>query len=184
MKTKSIFAFVLALVLAMSLSVTAFAAAGNEKIKLGDKSFDVEGSYSGDTAVTAVYSVDVKWGEMVCTYKTSGDKTWNPVDHTYSVDEGDGWDYKGNDVVVTNHSNVPVNVAFSFAKDDAADRGTYQGKMSVENEQLAAGLENHPEMAATVTSLLTFTGKLNVVETTQDKLGTITVTVSAVTVEP
>ena len=145
MKTKSIFAFVLALVLAMSLSVTAFAAAGNEKIKLGDKSFDVEGSYSGDTAVTAVYSVDVKWGEMVCTYKTSGDKTWNPVDHTYSVAEGDGWEYKGNDVVVTNHSNVPVNVAFSFAKDDAADRGTYQGKMSVENKQLAAGLENHPE---------------------------------------
>ena len=184
MKTKSIFAFVLALVLAMSLSVTAFAAAGNDTIKLGDKSFDVEGSYSGDTAVTAVYSVDVKWGEMVCTYKTSGDKTWNPEDHTYSVDERDGWEYKGNDVVVTNHSNVPVNVAFSFAKNNAADRGTYQGKMSVENKQLAAGLENHPETAATVTSLLTFTGKLNVVETTQDKLGTITVTVSAVTVEP
>lgn len=184
MKTKSIFAFVLALVLAMSLSVTAFAAAGNETIKLGDKSFDVVGSYSGDTAVKAVYSVDVKWGEMVCTYKTSGDKTWNPENHTYSVDEVDGWEYKGNDVVVTNHSNVPVNVAFSFAKDAAADRGTYQGKMSVENEQLAAGLENHPEKAATVTSLLTFTGKLNVVETTQDKLGTITVTVSAVTVEP
>ena len=58
MKTKSIFAFVLALVLAMSLSVTAFAAAGNETIGVGGKSFDVEGSYSGDTAVTAVYSVD------------------------------------------------------------------------------------------------------------------------------
>lgn len=180
MKTKSIFAFVLALALAMSLSVTAFAAAGNETIDVGDKTIGVDGSYSGDTDVTAVYSVDVKWGEMVCTYKTSGDKTWNPVDHTYSVDEGDGWVYSGNDVVVTNHSNVPVNVAFSFAKDEAADRGTYQGKMSVENEQLAAGLENHPEKAATVTSLLTFTGKLNVVETKQGSLGTITVTVSAV----
>ena len=75
MKTKSIFAFVLALVLAMSLSVTAFAAAGNETIKLGDKTIGVNGSYGGDSTAEDTYSVDVEWGAMTFTYTTTGEKT-------------------------------------------------------------------------------------------------------------
>lgn len=184
MKTKSIFAFVLALVLAMSLSVTAFAAAGNETIKLGNKTIGVNGSYGGDSTAEDTYSVDVEWGAMTFTYTTTGEKTWDPETHTYSPNDTDKWVAEGDTVTVTNHSNVAVNVAFAFAKDESTYKGEYTGSMTVAEKQLAAGVENKPHEADKVESKLELTGTLNRVVDTSTQLGTITVTVSAVTVEP
>ena len=184
MKTKKLLATVLALTLAMGLSATAFAADNTHTSMPGSETIGVNGSYSGDGNVADVYSVKIEWGEMTFTYKTTGDKTWNPETHTYNVAEGDGWEAVGNDVKVTNHSNVPVNVAFSFAKDTSTYKGEYTGKMSVVSKELAAGVENKPDEAANVTSNLTLEGTLNLVEKTQSKLGEITVALSAVTVEP
>lgn len=183
MNAKKFAAAVLALVMALSLTTVAFAGTNTHTSMPGSDTIGVTGAYSG-AGTKDVYSVKVEWGEMSFTYKTTGEKTWNPVTHTYDVAEGDGWEATGNKVKVTNHSNRPVNVAFSFTKDATTYKGEYNGAMSVTSEQLAAGVENKPDEAASVTSTLTLSGTLNAVETTSTKLGEITVSLSAVTQEP
>lgn len=183
MNAKRFAAAVLALVMALSLTTVAFAGSNTHETIPGSETIGVTGAYSGD-GTKDVYSVKVEWGEMSFTYKTTGEKTWDPVTHTYNVAEGDGWDATGNEVTVTNHSNRPVNVAFSFKKDTTTYKGEYSGAMSVQDKQLAAGVENKPNEAESVTSALTLRGTLNAVETESTKLGEITVSLSAVTQEP
>lgn len=183
MNAKRFAAAVLALVMALSLTTVAFAtemAHNNTHDTVpSSETIGVTGAYSGD-GTKDVYSVKVEWGEMSFTYKTTGEKTWDPATHTYDFTEGDGWVFSGNEVKVTNHSNRPVNVEFSFTKNTDTYKGEYTGAMSVTSEQLAAGVENKPDEAASVTSTLTLSGTLNAVETTSTKLGEITVSLSAV----
>lgn len=190
MKTKKVLAVVLALVMALALSVTAFAAAGENNGKKPEDAptkIDVTGAYSGEGTPADVYSVDISWGSMEFTYKTTGDKTWNPETHEYNVTEGDGWVVEdGADVVtVVNHSNAAVQVAFSFEKDNEPYKGPYTGSMTNESETLDPAVENtDPDTAPSTTSKLQLTGKLNAVQTESTKLGQITVSLSAVTVQP
>ena len=116
---------------------------------------------------------------MNFTYNTTGDKTWNPDTHTYNVDTNDSWTAEGNTVKVTNHSNLPVNVAFAFAKEPDVV-GTYTGTMSTASDQLTAGVENAPDTADYVESTLTLDGTLGVNNTKPTRLGTITVSLSEV----
>lgn len=184
MNAKRFAAAVLALVMALSLTTVAFAGSTTHTTMPGSETIGVNGAYSGTGTFADVYSVKIEWGEMSFTYKTTGDKTWDPTDHTYNFTEGDGWVSSGNEVKVTNHSNRPVNVEFRFTKDTTIYKGEYTGAMSVQSKQLAAGVENKPNEAESVTSKLTLSGKLNAVETTSTKLGDITVSLSAVTQEP
>lgn len=188
MKTKKVLAVVLALVMALALSVTAFAGENNgTKPENGPTKIDVTGAYSGEGTPIDVYSVDISWGSMEFTYKTTGEKTWNPETHEYNVNEGDGWVFEdGADVVtVVNHSNAAVKVDFSFEKDNEPYKGPYTGTMSNESETLDPAVENTAlETAPSTTSKLQLNGKLNAVQTESTKLGQITVSLSAVTVQP
>lgn len=185
MKTRKVFAAFLALMLLMGLSTVAYAAGSDSThTAMGSETIGVEGSYSGSDTAATVYSVKIEWGEMTFTYETTGDKTWNPETHTYNFTDGDGWKATGNDVTVTNHSNAPVNVAFSFTKNTTPYKGEYTGSMSVTKRQLAAGVENKPDEADSVTSTLTLTGGLNRTVSSSTKLGEITVSLTEVTAEP
>lgn len=185
MKTRKVFATVLAMAFAMGLSTTAFAAEDTINAMPGNKTIGVNGFYEGSGAITDTYSVDIEWGAMTFTYKATGDRVWDPETHTYSVTENNGWEVEGNTVKVTNHSNLPVNVAFSFTK-EASVNGTYTGTMSVESKELAAGVENKPAEAEFIESTLTLDGTLNALQTESTKLGEITVALTAVetTAEP
>lgn len=183
MKTKKLFATVFAVVLATCCLFTT--AAENTHISMpGSETIGVNGSYSGAGTAANVYNVNIEWGEMTFTYETKGDKTWNPDNHTYNIDADDGWKATGNEVTVTNHSNAPVNVAFAFTKDTSSYKGEYTGSMNVESKQLAAGIENKPNEADSVTSELILTGTLNHVENIKTKLGEITVSLNTVTQQP
>ena len=191
MKIKKIAAVVLSLALVTALSTTAFAGSSTHtEVGTNDEVIPVTGAYSGTGTILDVYSVDIEWGEMAFTYNTTGDKQWNPETHKYNFTEGDGWTVNtpdtGDKITVTNHSNLPVDVAFSFTKDSNSYKGEYTGTVNVieGNTRLEAGVENHPTDAKFVKGQLVLDGTLNVVETTSTTLGTVTVALSAVSTEP
>lgn len=181
MKTSKILATVLALVCILSLcAIPTFA---STLTALGSEEQNVTGSFNAGEGTETVYSVKIEWGAMNFTYSNAG--KWDANTHTYE-DKG-SWTVTGGDTVtVTNHSNVDVKVTFTFTKDTTTDKSTYEGKMSVKENTLAAGKENKPDDADCdkVTSQLTFTGALNHTVTTATKLGTVTVTIAGVDSEP
>ena len=79
-KTISLF---LALLLAVSLSITAFAAEGSENIaeNNGMASIKVSGVYAAGEEAAKLINVDIAWGAMSFIY-TAGDAAWNPDEHS------------------------------------------------------------------------------------------------------
>jgi len=194
MKMKKLSAVVLALAMAMSLCTTAFATEPNRNSKIstlpGNQDITVTGTYAGDPSET--YSVDVVWGAMEFTYNANGKTQWNPEQHEYILADGGAaakWEYEGNTVTVTNHSNKDVNVSFSFAKDTSV-KGNYEGvfaydgsinKASADTVKLNAGVEHAYDKADKVVATLTIAdGYLDASNKNANlTLGTITVTVTA-----
>ena len=116
---KKFLASALAFALAISTSVTAFAA--NAATNDGTKGTDitVNGKYKAAGGASAdVISVDIVWESMEFTYSEKSDGSWNPKTHQYDGATADGWAATGGTdpkITVTNHSNVPVNANFAFA---------------------------------------------------------------------
>ena len=111
---KKLTALLLAVMLVMTMSTTAFAAtittAG------GYNSADVTGTYVTGSAGSTVYSVDIVWGSMAFTYTGASEGTWNPATHTYYDATEAGWSCEdgANKITVTNHSNDAVAAEFVF----------------------------------------------------------------------
>ena len=196
MKMKKLSAVVLALAMAMSLCTTAFATEPTRNSKIstlpGKQDITVTGTYAGDPSET--YSVDVVWGAMEFTYNANGKTQWNPESHEYDLADGGEaakWEYEGNTVTVTNHSNKDVNVNFSFAKADSV-KGNYEGVFayngsindaSADTVKLHAGVEHAYGNADKVVATLTIAdgGYLDASNKNANlTLGTITVTVNKV----
>ena len=183
MKTRKLFVAALALVLTLSMTATAFAAAGNEKATSlpYSKDIDVTGTYSDTHTSGTVYSVDISWGEMKFTYSIAGTATWQPDSHTYNTSgENAGWDATGNTITTVNHSNVPVDVALTFTKNTELNAAgdTFEGSFDNASYNLATAEGTTYDLAPKGTSALTLTGALDASHTTSVKLGTITVALS------
>lgn len=125
-------AVICTLVMAVSLTATAFAADGGSQAFNGEGSKDIAvyGSYS--ESAPAVYNVDVKWGSMKFTYNEAvQESVWNPDDHKYVPGELKPAEWSceedANKVVVTNHSNAVVKVALS-----TEINSTYQDSVQAE----------------------------------------------------
>ena len=192
MKTNKLFVVILALILTMSMTATAFADAGSTtlgSVNVPGNSVEigVTGKYSNETSTGAtVYSVDVAWGAMSFTYKVTGTGTWNPTTHQYDANESSTgtWavdnDESGNPtnvITLTNHSNAPVKAAFSFT--DTTSTGI-TGNFSKSDFTLATAVETTREAAPTNNSALTLSnGKLESTNISATSIGTVTVTLSA-----
>lgn len=168
---KKITTLILSMILALALSVTAFAAT----VGTGDQEIDVEGKYQDNTTVSTVYSADVTWGAMQFTYSENGSMTWNPADHTYSDNTIAGWTANGNTVTVTNHSNAEVTASFRF--DALSSFSAVTGSFDIAAETLEAGVEGGYDTADEVTATLSLEGTLDENVTDFTKIGTITVNI-------
>lgn len=178
---KKLIAAILALVMVMSLSVTAFAAetvgqTGSQTVgQNGSQNISVTAKYSDTVTTPDVYSVDITWDSMTFTYSEAGTRDWNPATHTYTENITAGWDKERAEVTVTNHSNVDVDVTFNYVPDN-----THGVTTSLSNTEAAvtlnAGVEGDLSHADSVTAALTISGTPNdTVNAAGVVVGTITV---------
>lgn len=123
-RMKKIFALLLAVTAIATMSVTAFAATpidGEDDpnpvlgIGVGEYTVGVNGVVVKNTVGGDVISVDIQWDSMNFEYKDSDVGQWQPEDHTYEYKTPGGWIEKKAGIQVTNHSNVDINVDYSFA---------------------------------------------------------------------
>ena len=117
---KKIMSLALALIMLMSLSVTAFAADTSPKTveaNNGTATIDVTAKYVNDVdAAAEKVNVVVEWTAMEFTYTVDGTQVWNPSTHSYTVEnETANWSENTATITVTNHSHVAVNATLSFA---------------------------------------------------------------------
>ncbi len=113
---KKILILILALLLAASMSVTAFAAEPDATLTGDNKStsVDVYVTYEDATTTPTVYSVDVEWQEMNFNYVSAGTMVWKPETHEYEHQTTGAWESDRANIKVTNHSNAAVDVTVIY----------------------------------------------------------------------
>ena len=166
---------ILALVMALSLSVTAFAETNNGT--QGTK-ITVNGTFVSGTASADVISVDVAWDAMDFTYTAPSQGTWNPANHTYEGATEGGWSNNTPAITVTNHSNVAVNATLGFTANVTGVVGTFTEASGTENDNiLNLATAEGTEVANAPTATANF-GISGAAIDANKALGTITVTIA------
>ena len=180
---KKLISIVLALLILSSIAVPALADDGTGTLSglgLGQSDIAVSGEYEEGLSAPATYAVDIAWANLNFVYKVQGTNVWNPETHKYEVkDEIVGWEGKGT-VLVANHSNVPVNVGFTFQAE--TNMAGLTGNFTKATFQLAAPAIGaaQADVPNDFTELTLSGGSLSPEQTAEVKIGTITVSISAV----
>ena len=158
---------VLALVLLLSLAITAFAADTDSR--------DVTAKYQKTENEGEIRSFVLNWDEMTFTYSEHTERTWDPETHTYTEKTTGGWDKTEAKITVTNHSNIPLSVTMTLTP----VQGTgITATLTGGSATLAAGVEGQKENAASVTGTLKIEGKpADTVTAEGIKVASITVTI-------
>ena len=174
---KKFLSVILALVMALSLSVTAFAATNDGS---SPTDITVNGTFVSGTSSADVISVDVAWDAMDFTYTAPSQGTWNPATHAYEGATEGGWSDNTPGITVKNHSNVAVNATLGFKADVAGVVGTFTEASGTANDNiLELATAEGTEVANAPTATANF--GINGAAIDADKaLGTITVTIAKV----
>ncbi len=116
-------ALVLTMVLVFSNSMVVFGASPVTSAG-GSDGHDVKATYVTSASGTAVYSVDISWGDLNFTYTNNG--KWDATHHNYGTSGSwspDAKDPSKNTITVTNNSNVKVKPTFSIADNNLLPEG-------------------------------------------------------------
>ena len=172
---KKTLSIILALVMALSLSVTAFAAT-NEGSSPTD--ITVNGTYTPGTTADEKISVDIVWEAMDFTYTAPSQGTWNPATHAYDGATAGGWSDNTPAITVKNHSNVAVNATLGFTPAVDGVIGTFTEASGTANDSvLELAIAEGTEAANAPTASANF-GISGASIDANKTLGTITVTIA------
>ena len=174
---KKILSVILALVIALSLSVTAFAATNDGS---SPTDITVNGTFVSGTAAGEKISVDIVWEAMDFTYTAASQGTWNPVTHTYEGATEGGWSDNNPAITVKNHSNADIYATLDFTTDVTGIIGTFTEASGTANDnilELATAVGTEVANAPTATANFGISGAAI---DTDKALGTITVTIKNV----
>lgn len=196
---KKLFAILLTVALLASFAVCAFAdstpidendatsASGKDA---GSYTIGVSGKYVAGSAAQITVSVDISWSSLEFTYNGGG-ATYDPGTHTTTIKD-QGWSTNKSGITVTNNSNIGIEASFAFVS--AANLGIV-GEFYTKDEQsdtytpsaddkitLPSG-ENTVGEGYTVPTGTIYFGidSSSPAITTDDTLGTITITIAQVT---
>ena len=196
---KKIISLLLALVMVMGLSVTAFAApTSNDKnaVPAEENASITAGYESGSVSKPPVYKVNVAW-EQVGTIKYTGAKEvydWNTGDLVYTKNNDKStmakWDVSSDaavNITVTNYSNMAVTATCgtpAVLNDVTKIEGSYAGNQSTSvlnlgtaDNGLGGNGAGKPVTGETTFSINNVQGKINAA----GQIGTITVSLDKTT---
>ena len=163
---KKFFAISLAIVMILSISITAFAAIDVD----GDTSKNITATYNpSNNTSKKIYAANITWDDVAVTY--SYGKDWNPDDLNYTTDAAGSWtgadDIK---VTVENRSNASI-----WAKVEFEGANGVTAASITEAAEIAA-----PEAGASngVTKQFTITVEGTPTDLADTAIGTATVTLS------
>ena len=167
---KKIFALILTLALAFSLTaVHAFAVGNTLDNTTHSASQDVKATYNAGASTETVCSVTISWGAMAFTYNAGA---WNPNTHAYDA----SWKATddSNTVTVTNHSNTDINAKLTY--NAATNYAGITGTFSNDSLHLLTAVGTDVSKAPSETVTLTLSGILNSNTPAGTTIGTVTVT--------
>lgn len=174
---KKILSIMACLALTASVSGTALAGGGTDKLTnvKNQQSIDIEVACQNNTVIPDVYSVDIEWQDMIFTYNASGTKTWNPVTHMYTAETTGQWSKDAADITVINHSNRSIEVVVSYENDNqiGVDVLVTNGTFTIESAVDKA--VDAPELKQSAT--LTISGIPDDQTAKDMKVGQVTITI-------
>ena len=144
---KKIISIILSFVLAMSMTTTAFANPVTNNCTT-NTNITVKGTYVAGAGAREVVSVGIAWGAMQFTY-TDNSKFWDVTDHKTKNNADANWAAAGNDITVTNHSNVGITANFTYKKSVTTVDGKFYDAVSGGNEKNSISLVRAAEGSAT-----------------------------------
>lgn len=184
---KKLVSLVLALVLALAMSLTVFAEPAKTQpvvIDLDETSSttaSVDVKVSGSENLNTVYSVDVTWESLDFTYNFGEADTWNPEDHSYTAGTtgtAGGWVDNASLITITNHSNATIRAKASFAGGASSlTRNDVTATISNPSFTVATAVGTPVESAPNGTFTCSVSGIPSV--TTGFNVGTITISIEA-----
>lgn len=194
---KKILAVLLVFAMTMALALPAFAdepttGGSTTGQTAGDSTINISGRYDNtqQSQEAPVVSTDIVWDStMKFTYTKPSPGTWNDQTHQYEGQTYGGWDdTEKMPITVTNHSDVYINVALTFAKTCNEDiYGVFFTKDNTGNytpiiESNAFGLESAVGKSKTeADSKVLYLGIEGDPITNEGKIGTVTVTIANAT---
>lgn len=121
MKRSIALVLILALVVAMSATVSATEATEN----VSGNSQEVLASYEEGTQDKTIINVDISWEQMSFTYKGESVPTWNAEEHRYEGETTEaGWAAGNGTITIRNNSNAILQTLISY-KQEAAYKDVY-----------------------------------------------------------
>ena len=166
---KRILFLALVITLMMSLPVTVFAE--NSVTSDSGTTIDISATFKAGSTAEDVISVDIAWGAMEFEFSEGVDGVWDPTTHQYAGATESSWSASGNEITITNHSNVGIRAAFSYTAAVQTVSGTFSGNALT----LATAVGTARDAAPSGSVALTLGGSLTA--ETAGKVGTVTISI-------